>query len=481
MDQTALSQVLQNFLVLHQPDSIAHSSDLLSAAISSALADIAQETSTNTTDTASAAALKCQIGNDFNGHMSLRISSIFVILVAGSFGALFPVISSNSRHVNIHPIFFFVAKYFGSGVIVATALIHLLQPGSIALSNPCLGPSWLIYPYAYGIALVSLFATFLVELLSRRYLEKRGITHSHGDSGFEHHHDQNQNQDFSNHTHPLPEDDHAHNHPEHHHHQHIVDLEGQEGHIHTHSDFRNNNNGRHFPVDDRILNSSLSNCKDDHNEEIFPCDYSSRSLSTTSNLSGGVVEIANNASPNSAVAISPEQDAAQERAKERGLAMQLGSIFILEFGILFHSIFIGLSLAVSGNEFTSLYIVLVFHQLFEGLGLGTRIALAPWPHKKWWLPWALCVAFGLTTPIAIAIGLGVRNSYPPGSYHALVINGVFDSISAGILLYVGLVELIGSEFMHNEEVQHASTGKVLFAYGCMCTGAALMALLALWI
>ena len=53
---------------------------------------------------------------------------------------------------------------------------------------------------------------------------------------------------------------------------------------------------------------------------------------------------------------------------------QLTSIFVLEFGIAFHSVFIGLTLAVSGSEFTTLYIVIVFHQTFEGLGLGSRLA-----------------------------------------------------------------------------------------------------------
>ncbi|KAJ5480488.1 Zinc-regulated transporter 1 [Penicillium desertorum] len=32
-----------------------------------------------------------------------------------------------------------------------------------------------------------------------------------------------------------------------------------------------------------------------------------------------------------------------------------------EFGIVFHSIFIGLTLTVSSEEFTTLYIVIVFH------------------------------------------------------------------------------------------------------------------------
>ena len=37
------------------------------------------------------------------------------------------------------------AKYFGSGVIIATAFIHLLSPAIDELSSPCLGPAWRAY------------------------------------------------------------------------------------------------------------------------------------------------------------------------------------------------------------------------------------------------------------------------------------------------------------------------------------------------
>jgi zinc transporter ZupT len=41
-------------------------------------------------------------------------------------------------------------------------------------------------------------------------------------------------------------------------------------------------------------------------------------------------------------------------------------VFLLEMGILFHSIFIGMSLAVSvGNDFTVLLIAIVFHRRFS--------------------------------------------------------------------------------------------------------------------
>jgi zinc transporter 1/2/3 len=159
---------------------------------------------------------------------------------------------------------------------------------------------------------------------------------------------------------------------------------------------------------------------------------------------------------------------------------QLTAIFILEFGIVFHSVFVGLTLAVSGSEFITLFIVIVFHQTFEGLGLGARIAVTPWPKTKRWTPYILGIVYGFTTPIAIAIGLGVRQSYPPGSRTTLLVNGIFDSISAGILIYTGLVELMAHEFMFSRGMRNAPLKTLLSAIFLMCLGAGLMALLGKW-
>jgi solute carrier family 39 (zinc transporter), member 1/2/3 len=161
-------------------------------------------------------------------------------------------------------------------------------------------------------------------------------------------------------------------------------------------------------------------------------------------------------------------------------AAQMTAIFILEFGVIFHSIFIGLTLAVSGSEFNTLYIVLAFHQTFEGLGLGSRLASVPWPTSKRWTPYILAVSYGVSTPIAIAIGLAVRNSFAPGSERTLIVNGIFDSISAGILIYTGLVELMAHEFMFSPSMQRAPLKVILSALALMWMGAGLMALLGKW-
>lgn len=71
---------------------------------------------------------------------------------------------------------------------------------------------------------------------------------------------------------------------------------------------------------------------------------------------------------------------------DESLAAQMSTLFIREFGVIFHSILIGITLAVAGEEFVVLYVVITFYQTFEALGLGARFAIAKWPAGKAWVP-----------------------------------------------------------------------------------------------
>ncbi|KAL4875112.1 Zinc/iron permease [Aspergillus karnatakaensis] len=163
---------------------------------------------------------------------------------------------------------------------------------------------------------------------------------------------------------------------------------------------------------------------------------------------------------------------------ERSYRQQLGAFVILEFGIIFHSVIIGLNLGSTGEEFPVLYPVLVFHQSFEGLGIGARMSAIPF-RKGSWLPWVLCLLYGLTTPIAIAIGLGVRTTYNAGSYTANVVSGILDAISAGILIYTGLVELLARDFIFDPH-RTRDNKRLAFMVISMLWGAGIMALLGKW-
>ena len=88
--------------------------------------------------------------------------------------------------------------------------------------------------------------------------------------------------------------------------------------------------------------------------------------------------------------------------------------------------------------------------------------------------------YGLCTPVGIAVGLGVRTTYNPGSTTASIVSGVLDAISAGILIYTGLVELLAHEFLFNPHLGRMSDKRLLFACLSMMLGAALMSLLGRW-
>ena len=171
---------------------------------------------------------------------------------------------------------------------------------------------------------------------------------------------------------------------------------------------------------------------------------------------------------------------ANERATEYAFKQQFAAFLILEFGIIFHSVIIGLTLGTAAaDDFAVLYPVIVFHQAFEGLGIGARLSAIPFPRKLRSLPWWLVAGYALTTPLAIAAGLGVRTTYNPGSFTANIVSGVLDSISAGILLYTGFVELLARDFLFNPERTNDDK-QLAWMVASVFMGVAVMALLGKW-
>jgi len=169
----------------------------------------------------------------------------------------------------------------------------------------------------------------------------------------------------------------------------------------------------------------------------------------------------------------------ESMAVERSFQQQIAAFLILEFGVIFHSVIIGLTLGSAGDEFPVLYPVIVFHQTFEGLGVGSRLSAIPFPKRFSWMPWTLCAAYGLTTPIALAVGLGVRTTYNEASMTANIVSGVLDSVSAGILIYTGFVELLARDFLFNPD-RTRNDRQLAFMVGSVLLGAGIMALLGKW-
>ena len=350
-------------------------------------------------------------GNEYDGRLGARISAIFVLLLTSTAATVFPVLAARVRRLKIPLCVYLFARYFGAGVIIATAFIHLLDPAYEAVGPAsCVGMTghWADFSWVPAIALTAVMFTFLLDFGAEWYVENQyRLPHAHSDvegaitsgAGADAHTLNGQN-----------------DHSGHHQHLHSADQE------------------------ERPARPALNRDKLDDLEN-FPTSASSTA--------------------------------------ERTFREQIVAFIILEFGVIFHSVMIGLNLGVAGDEFSTLYPVIVFHQAFEGLGIGARLSSIPFPQRLTSLPWMLCAAYGLTTPVALAIGIGLSTQYNPGSFTATVVSGVLDSISAGILLYTGLVELLARDFLFNQ-TRTREGKRIAFMLVCLFLGIIIMALLGKW-
>ncbi|KAG6001892.1 hypothetical protein E4U21_003741 [Claviceps maximensis] len=213
------------------------------------------------------------------------------------------------------------------------------------------------------------------------------------------------------------------------------------------------------------------------------------------------------------------------------LSNEVVSILVMEAGILFHSLLIGLTLVVAGDSFfITLFVVILFHQVFEGLALGTRIAtvgtcanvqlLPPTAHPSNRGPGnddthksavapaeettdrssdlstppssltmlkklTLAALFAFVTPIGMAIGIGVLNHFNGNDKSTIIAIGTLDALSAGILVWTGVVEMWAADWMtgshgHKAELADADTLTVVLGGAGLMTGMAVMSLLGKW-
>ncbi|EFH61183.1 hypothetical protein ARALYDRAFT_897485 [Arabidopsis lyrata subsp. lyrata] len=152
---------------------------------------------------------------------------------------------------------------------------------------------------------------------------------------------------------------------------------------------------------------------------------------------------------------------------------------VLEIGIVVHSVIIGISLGASQSIDTikPLMAALSFHQFFEGLGLGGCISMAEMKSKSTVI---MATFFSVTAPLGIGIGLGMSSGfgYRKESKEAIMVEGMLNAASAGILIYMSLVDLLAPDFM-NPRLQ-SNLWLHLAAYLSLVLGAASMSLLAIW-
>ena len=167
-------------------------------------------------------------------------------------------------------------------------------------------------------------------------------------------------------------------------------------------------------------------------------------------------------------------DDSAERATSQARTTHLVDMYILLAGLSFHSFFVGLALGISNS--LSLFLAIVAHQFFEGIALGARVARARLPKRAH--IWLLDLVFSLAAPVGVAIGIGIAEALGSGSFTYLVVNGVFQALSGGILIYVAIIHLLSEEMERHSKVDRPGARNI--AYLGLVLGWTIMAVIGIW-
>lgn len=362
--------------------------------------------------------------------------------------------------------FLFLSRHFGTGVLIATAFVHLLPTAFNSLTDPCLPPFWNHgYPAMAGfIAMISVMVVVGVEM----FFASKGAGHSHSSEYLT---PGGQHEDMV----PLRSSNH----------------EGHSRPVHQRSDsyrpFSQGQIGADENNTESMASQTASPWQDDGSyNDTEPLAQKGRgSLDDTgSNSDLDLNELdahMNGHSHGHGHVIEPSLERTGSPSEQQQQQKMLLQCLLLEAGILFHSVFIGMAVSVAtGTSFIVLLVAISFHQTFEGLALGSRIAAITIFPKRSPRPWLMALAYGTTTPFGQAIGLLVHNLYDPFSQTGLLMVGIMNAISSGLLLFAGLVELLAEDFLSDESYVVLSGRKRLQACGAVVAGALLMALVGAW-
>ncbi|KAF3893997.1 Zinc-regulated transporter [Trichophyton interdigitale] len=315
-----------------------------------------------------------RVDRDYN--IPYRIGSLFAILVTSAIAVFGPVLMQRFFASTMNIFVFTIIKQLGTGIMIATAFIHLLTHAELMFGNQCLGT--LQYEAtATSIFMAGLFITFLIEYFGNRIALSRGKKYPQGN-----------------------------------------DIEPSATSSHT------------GPVSGTKtgLDSAIANLGHSHGHLGFPDDKI--------------------------------------------------SVFLMEAGIVFHSVILGVTLVVSGDSgYTPLFIVIIFHQMFEGLALGSRIADLANTNISTKL--VMSSIFALITPLGMAIGLGVLHSFNGNDKSTIVAIGTLDAFSAGILAWAAIVDMWTHDWLHGD-LKDASIGRMMTGLLALITGMVLMGVLGKW-
>ncbi|BAT77983.1 hypothetical protein VIGAN_02060200 [Vigna angularis var. angularis] len=360
---------------------------------------------------------------DESAALVLKFVAIASILLSGMAGIAIPLVGKHRRFLRTDGNLFVGAKAFAAGVILATGFVHMLSDATDALQHPCL-PSfpWSKFPFTGFFAMMAALFTLLLDFVGTQYYErKQGLNRPSEEQsrvGSSESGGKVFGEEESGGMHIVGMHAHAahhrHNHP--HGHDSCHGIGGEKEQDNALADSHGHGHGH--------LHGHS------HMEDVEETDVRH-------------------------VVVSQ----------------------VLELGIVSHSVIIGLSLGVSQSPCTirPLIAALSFHQFFEGFALGGCISQAQFKASSATI---MACFFALTTPLGVSIGTAISSRFNPYSPGALITEGILDSLSAGILVYMALVDLIAADFLSK---RMSCNFRLQIASYCMLfLGAGLMSSLAIW-
>uniref|UniRef100_A0ACD5TL75 Uncharacterized protein n=1 Tax=Avena sativa TaxID=4498 RepID=A0ACD5TL75_AVESA len=349
----------------------------------------------------------------------LKTGSLLAILIASAVGVCLPVALTRAfKGRDGYARGLLLVKCYAAGVILSTSLVHVLPDAYAALADCAVASQrpWRDFPFAGLLCLIGALLALLVDLSASSHLEAHGHVVQH----------QEEEEEQTPYA-PIPTTKKA---P-------VFELAGE----------MSPRKGA-FLLDD---------------EDPAP----------RADRNGGDMDRDDVALFGRARLV--RSDEPEEARKKQKMVSK-----VLEIGIVFHSVIIGVTLGMSQDvcAIRPLVVALSFHQVFEGMGLGGCIAQAGFGMAT---VGYMCLMFSVTTPLGILLGMAVfhMTGYDDSSPNALIIEGLLGSLSAGILVYMALVDLISLDFFHNKMMTSSLKLKKA-SYIALVLGSASMSILALW-
>ncbi|XP_040381275.1 zinc transporter 10-like [Oryza brachyantha] len=370
--------------------------------------------------------------------LRLKMVAVAAILIAGAAGVAIPLVGSRRRGGGgggsaSSGGLFVLAKAFAAGVILATGFVHMLHDAEHALSNPCLPASpWRRFPFPGFVAMLAALATLVVDFVGTHFYERKHREKAEAAAAA-----------------TAQEAAAA-----------LLEDGALSGTMATAGDGEGRDGGggggdKRDAMHIVGIHAHAAAHRHSHAHGHGVCD-------------GGAVHDGH----------AHGHGHGHGHGHEEGpSARHVVVSQILEMGIVSHSVIIGLSLGVSESPCTikPLVAALSFHQFFEGFALGGCISEA---ELKNFSAFLMAFFFAITTPAGISVGAAIASFYNPNSPRALVVEGILDSMSAGILIYMALVDLIAADFLSRK--MSCNPRLQVGSYITLFLGAMAMAALALW-